>query len=368
MREIKSHTALRGIAALLVSYFHIDITVSENAKARNYTMLIENSYALVDLFFVLSGFIMAYVYWEKFISSINRKECADFFIARFSRIYPLHLATFILMVLLSIYSNGFSVLTYRLGDIIQNIFLIQAWGLTDQFFFNFPSWSVSVEFFAYLLFPLIMILIRLKYGALCLAIIAFSAYLFMLLILGTFHVEENLSLIRGIPSFILGILTFRIRAITSFLSDSLISILQISCSLTIILLMHFDTGLFIALTLFPILVLSLWEDRGILAKALSIRPLVYLGALSYSIYLLHVPIRNCMYHIFPKLDLELSHTKEDVLFIVGTLGITLICSALTFHLFEKPSRDGIKKIFYKVRQPSHKAKAAAGVEPTTPIH
>lgn len=328
----------------MVAYFHIDLGVSEGAKSRNYTMLVENSYALVDLFFVLSGFIMAYVYWNAFSKIIRREACVNYFIARFSRIYPLHIATLIFMISLFIYSRGFSALAREVDNIIQNIFLIHAWGLSDQFVFNFPSWSVSVELFAYLLFPVIIVLARRRSGTLFLCAVVLALYLFMFFYLGTFHVDERLALVRGIPSFIVGILVFRVKALTQALGNTLISMLQVVCLFVIVLLLHFDQSLFFVLALFPLLVLILWEDRGILAKILSGKPIVYLGSLSYSIYLLHVPIRNSLHYAFPKIGLNATQTQEDMIFVTTAILLTIACSVLAYHFFEKPSRDGLKKI------------------------
>ena len=132
----------------MVAYFHIDLGVSTAARANNHTMLVENNYVLVDLFFVLSGFIMAYVYWEKFSRSLTYLDYRRYFIARISRVYPLHIVTLLFMLLVGLYSKDDFKMLDNLNDFIQNILLIHAWGMSDRFMFNFPSWSVSVEFFA----------------------------------------------------------------------------------------------------------------------------------------------------------------------------------------------------------------------------
>jgi peptidoglycan/LPS O-acetylase OafA/YrhL len=89
-------------------------------------------------------------------------------------------------------------------------------------------------------------------------------------------------------------------------------------------------------------VVFLWEDRGLLAKLLSGKKVVYLGALSYSIYLLHIPIRNSMHYVFPKLNLSVSETLESQLFVFTSLALTIVLSSFTYHCFEKPCRDKLK--------------------------
>lgn len=344
MREIKSHTSLRGIAAILVAYYHVDIVASEELKARNITMLVENSFAFVDLFFILSGFIMLYVYSYFITSSPKKNDYINFYISRFSRIYPLHLATLIFMVCLFIYANGYDRLINISIIILENLFLVHSWGMSDKFIFNFPSWSVSVELFAYILFPLFAFFMRLKNGIIFLYLLAISLYLYMFIFLSTFHVEEHQSLVRGVPSFILGMLIFQLKEYTSSIKTMVLSAIQLLTLGSILLVMHYNFNEFALLVLFPILVLLLWEDRGVLANLLSHKLLVYLGVLSYSIYLLHIPVRNSMFYVIPKLEIGSSEQENSILLIILTLLATLILSIFTYNLFEKPARNTLNSL------------------------
>ena len=82
-------TPLRGIAALLVAIFHFEeiggIFINPST-----TMLIGKSYLMVDLFFIMSGFVMLHVYGDSFMKRLEWKVFFQFMKARFARLYPLH--------------------------------------------------------------------------------------------------------------------------------------------------------------------------------------------------------------------------------------------------------------------------------------
>jgi len=92
-------TPLRGMAAILVAIFHFEMAIARFVPAAR-TMFFEKSYLMVDLFFVLSGFIMLHVYGDSFHQTLRKDSVRHFFVARFARTYPLHLFTLLLLVLI----------------------------------------------------------------------------------------------------------------------------------------------------------------------------------------------------------------------------------------------------------------------------
>ncbi|WP_298350097.1 acyltransferase [Runella sp.] len=95
-------TPLRGIAALLTVMFHVDLMLGGGNVLLKFkdSFLINRMYLMVDFFFVLSGFIMCHVYANRFITSVSKNEFKHFTIARFARVYPLHLFTLLYCILL----------------------------------------------------------------------------------------------------------------------------------------------------------------------------------------------------------------------------------------------------------------------------
>src|SRR6476646_10101802 len=86
-------TPLRGIAALLTVIFHINIFLGWEMMPPGGSPLLSHMYLMVDFFFILSGFIMCHVYGNRFLKDVRATEFKKFTIARFSRVYPLHLFT-----------------------------------------------------------------------------------------------------------------------------------------------------------------------------------------------------------------------------------------------------------------------------------
>lgn len=157
----------RFVAALGVFIFHLKIIDSGIAPVWN------GSYGLfVDMFFILSGFVISYSYPS---DARGLKAYARFMIRRIARIYPLHLLTLLVFVLLIGFGLDRSARSTPL-DFLYNLVLLQAWGVTDHLSFNSPSWSISAEFFCYLIFPLLMLLAR-KVHPLVLAAIVAALYL-----------------------------------------------------------------------------------------------------------------------------------------------------------------------------------------------
>src|SRR6476620_1065253 len=176
--EIRSHTGLRGIAALLVVGYHQQFV--PGFKFGFEPHIFTRSYLMVDLFFILSGFIMCYVYGAQ-------PNARQFWHARFARIYPLHLFC---LAYLTLFTLGTTLLLTKtghdpqpfgpLGDWIRQLLLLNAWHHQANAW-NVPSWSISAEAFAYLLFPAITV-IRLRHAFACnlaLLVSAIAFYIFV---------------------------------------------------------------------------------------------------------------------------------------------------------------------------------------------
>ncbi len=162
--QLPSLTSLRGLAALWVVLYHFSVQCFPNLDATPYTHIIHKGYLAVDLFFMLSGFVMTHVYHRAFSESVTR-HYRGFFVARIARIYPLHVLILLLFVATAVASQ-WTTGTATIGSIrdiplqgsesvsalVANLFMLQ--GLdAGKLSWNYPAWSISVEFMAYLLFP-----------------------------------------------------------------------------------------------------------------------------------------------------------------------------------------------------------------------
>ena len=155
--------ALRGIAALVIVLFHIDL-YSHLFSSHLESSLLGRSYLMVDLFFALSGFIMCHVYRTWFEYSIESSQIKRFIYARFARIYPLHFLSLLYLVALMIgrfYADPTAwdpqhSVWYSPMVIPLHLLLLQGMNTTPFLSWNDPSWSISTEWWMYLLFPFLV--------------------------------------------------------------------------------------------------------------------------------------------------------------------------------------------------------------------
>ena len=223
-RQLPSLTPLRGIAALWVVLYHYCGTAQffPNLDITPHSYLISKGYLAVDMFFVLSGFVMAHVYRRAFSEGVG-EHYRGFLVARIARLYPLHvfiLSLFVVTATASQFLTGLATGWFESipltgprswGAIIANIFMLQ--GLAaGQLSWNYPAWSISVEFIAYLAFPLALPAIarapkavRLVIAALLFAVLAWLVALTK----GDLDQWDGpITLMRCMPEFLLGTLLY----------------------------------------------------------------------------------------------------------------------------------------------------------------
>lgn len=154
-RQLPTLTGLRGIAALAVLFYHIRTSMGGFAPD-SVIALLGQGYLAVDLFFVLSGFVLWWTYGAAFRDQ-GRAATLPFIIRRFARIFPLHLAIMLAMIAFAgVLALSGRPLTpqYPLAELPAHVMLVQNWGLSDRLAWNDPAWSISAEWAAYLLLAL----------------------------------------------------------------------------------------------------------------------------------------------------------------------------------------------------------------------
>jgi peptidoglycan/LPS O-acetylase OafA/YrhL len=325
----------RGIAAFLVVVFHY-------SQIRNLT---GSFYLAVDFFFILSGFIMAKIYYGK-IS--NRKLFAKFLILRLGRIYPLHLFWFFIYLISFLITQKGQLNSDQIDSILPTISLLNSAHLIDKpTSFNLPSWSISAEWISYLLFGLHMLCFsHIQKGIntiFCLLIILFSYF-------AVFSLHPQLGLdvtfeagfLRGIGGFYFGILGFLITQ--KFQIN--IKILKWFFLLMVIFLFlnnprTYTDYLFPPLALFLVIGLSGYEAQ----KSFLSNPfLVWVGTVSYSVYLGHGFIGGLTHRIYTNiLHLPYNGYHSYILFSLKII-LCYIVAHLTYKLIERPFRQKTRSL------------------------
>lgn len=160
MPELLPLTAIRGLAAWWVVLFHLRHLLVPSAPAWVIGALAHGNLA-VDLFFILSGFVMALNYGDR-VGGGGWRGYGDFLFRRFARIYPLHLLIllgFAMYALAAVRFGGATLETQDWGYFGASVLLVQNWGFYGATDWNVPAWSISTEAFAYLLFPALLALL-----------------------------------------------------------------------------------------------------------------------------------------------------------------------------------------------------------------
>ena len=360
-------TPLRGLAAILVAVFHFEMTAGRFVPASN-TLFFEKSYLMVDLFFVLSGFIMLHVYGRAFNGAFRQGNLRQFLVARFARTYPLHLFTLLLLVVIVRYVTDWGnppIVLEQPRDILPNVFLLQSFGVCRIYNWNIPSWSISAEWGAYLVFPFLALWIsrQRKAASILLSIGVIAAWCSIMFLLPrknplnpTIPVPHNLNTtfdygwLRGIAGFTAGMMVYQlyrwsgVNRIMGSDAASVIILLLVAGGL------HFAINDAVIVALFAALVLNFSLNNGVLHRVCNNRLLQYLGDISYSIYLMQIFLQEPFSHgiRLPGVTGN-ARGKYYVEFWPG-LGFCLIyllllvgIATITYYIIERPCRKRINE-------------------------
>lgn len=285
--------SFRGLCALAVVLHHFHATHSLGELA-----FFRQANYLVNFFFVLSGFVLCHIYADRLNSSVQFKR---FVIARICRLYPLHLATLLAALLLEVAKLtlekngvGFSVASFSgaraPSEILPNLLLLQSWwpGF-DQMSFNFPSWSISVEFYLYLLFAVIVATLPTLWRQ---AFVALAAWGLLALYFQSTLLAEGAWV--GICCFFSGAMTYRLyhRFKDQPVNRRWATAIE-AAGLAIVVLAVTWSGRSqnISLSLLFCAVIGVFAfEAGAISTLLRTRLFKWAGTLSFSIYMTHTLI------------------------------------------------------------------------------
>lgn len=343
---------MRGIAALMVLFYHVQYGADYHLPFEQATALFQRGYLMVDLFFILSGFIISHVNRADRGVAYDRKEARDFLLRRLARIYPLLLFTLVALLAFRIMAQMLDVGSamvpwdrHSILNLVAQLLLLNAW-LPFGGGWNTPSWSISAEMFTYLLFPPIVSL-NCRMPMLNRALLLFAATLFYALVAvdsGSLDIIAGIAPFRCLAGFSVGMLIFYGRERIAALPPTMLATLQIVAGVASILLLAVSSNDVLIILPFALLVASCWTDCGPVGRALGCAlgcaPLLWLGDRSYSIYLNHLFIRSIFIvpwsymtrHI--ALDPAIARTA----YLIGYTAIVLLVSHFTFRLIEIPAR------------------------------
>ncbi|MCB2065300.1 MAG: acyltransferase [Erythrobacter sp.] len=353
--QLPALTGLRGLAAWWVVFYHARLSLTQWMPGAAEAVA-SKGYLAVDLFFMLSGFVM----WLNYGPRLREQGLAGapgFWWRRFARIWPLHAAVLAGMVMfaLLLLATGRDMANYPLAELPLHVLLVQNWGFTPDLSWNHPAWSISTEVGAYLLFPTMVVALR--WERLRPATLVAMGIALVLCLHGVFALARadslgdqitRLGLFRCVLQFTVGMVLANLWLAWQG-KRAVLPCYALALALFGALLATPAPETLLVPLLFAALLLALALDRGPLARLLASRPLVWLGDASYATYLIHFPLLIVVKLLAVGDDLQLS----PVVFALYLLALLALSGAL-YRWLEKPAQTWLNR-----RQPRRRDPAAA---------
>ncbi|MFZ4930750.1 acyltransferase family protein [Chryseobacterium sp. Mn2064] len=343
--KIGQITFTRFVAAMaiVVSHFNKDLFLYKIDYISN---LFLRANVGVSYFFILSGFIMIIAYHKK-----DKIDYFEFYKNRFARIYPLYIVGLLLYFMTRFEMfDWYKIFLYGLG--------IQTWIPGEAMILNFPGWSISVEFLFYLLFPLLYNYFYSRENK--------AIWIVTIMIWLITQVFSNLYPVYGayegphtksheflyyfplwhLNEFLIGNLAglFFVKNFKPKNYDVHVVLIFLLILLSLIFVpLFYHNGLMALLFVPAILLIS--SNNGKITKLFSMKPLEYLGEISYAVYITHIPV---LYLLREFLKWQGYQFSIDLVFAIYIVGM-LISSAVFYQCIEKPMRNILRKISFVKR-------------------
>ena len=302
--QIDSLTGVRFVASAWVVMFHIQL-FNEGAFGP-FEPLARQGDLGVDLFFALSGFVLAHNYLTRLGPDAQSAEVVTFLWARLARIWPLYMVAVLLggwlMFSREVLWGTDPKVPLTLEKLVQQTFLVQQWTEPDvHTSWAGPAWSLSAEWLAYLCFPALAMFawrLRQRHGrrtALWASALVLVPILCWVVIAGmqtapfqwlgrlAAMFASGVLLAAGLPAA-----TNRLRRAGTLLTPVFVGGIVALCYVAESVGAHWVGALSAAL--FPALIASLVYGEGRIHRFLSTRTLLLGGGVSYALYLVHVPL------------------------------------------------------------------------------
>lgn len=378
MGFIRQLTGVRFFAALWVMLYHYQPALATAGVLVPVLHEVLRVGSLgVDLFFILSGFILSYTYLHKLGPKLKAKTAGNFLYLRLARIYPVHFVMLNVAGLVVIASGlvGVQVEKSWLNplDYLKQLLLIQEWGPDPQRGWNFVAWSLSMEWLAYLLMPFIaLVLWRLRdrlpgWGLAVAAFLSLTPLLALAFIqteeLGPFFTGNWASTFRILTEFVCG--GFVYLVVRRLTDDGPSRVVQRYARILSWAVPVFIVGLSIVLGHIPglqwdgeqfvneapkyyvciIPFLALWIgalalSTGGPATFLSHKKIVLGGFISYSLYMVH----DVWYTVWRE-GMSKAGIDGGPLYLLGTvflIGFAIVLAWLMWRIVEEPSREWLR--------------------------
>jgi peptidoglycan/LPS O-acetylase OafA/YrhL len=339
-KKLDSLTGLRGVLAGMVVFIHAILPVIDKNLDSQRTILTGFGHFGVSGFFILSGFILFHTY-------NNRKwNTRSFYLNRFARIYPLYIFSILISLPIDWVSPALNS-EHKASSLLLTLFSLQSWFTFSWGRFNAPSWTISVEAFFYVMFPMCFFLKK--------KISRYSFYLFFLgVLIFTIYNWKNCG--HRLPAnrlaeFVLGM------CLVDVVHSKFLPTRGVSWISTILI----ATGLFghhlLGLSQYEYCWMPIFAATVIccLAKAdlsgnsvWGNKQWILAGEISFGLYLLHAPIQRYTrqaYKFISGGELLAADNWVKVTYVIATSIISVIMAYYVWKWIEVPARSYLRKRF-----------------------
>ena len=364
VRQINSLTPMRGVAAIWVMLFHIDVSLFYRGFGsllpRDQTGLFSKGYLWVDFFFLLSGFVIAHVYSQQLNSALRKAAIKNYLWARFSRLYPLHIFTLgVLVIFTQLIEHWYPAVVdgswttyFAWSALPSNLMLTQAMNQHTYLSWNMVSWSIAAEWWTYVIsIPSIIFLIgRTKKFTLVYAMLFFALLVGLVFSLPekNLDITFNYGFFRCLFEFNIGLALYQLflrDTIKQFLAQDYVAVTLV---LIIAAVFHTHGPDLLVVPFFGLLILALAYNRTKVEALLNKSLFQYLGKISYSIYMTHCLWFMVFWFALPQLKLigvvEFS-TVEKIFYAFAFVGLTLISSHFSYYYIELKCQRKLLALF-----------------------
>jgi peptidoglycan/LPS O-acetylase OafA/YrhL len=354
--HLRALTSLRFLAALLVVGFHVGADLWSQAP-RWIANFFSNGYEAVSFFFVLSGFVLTYAYGQASLSKASPNSPRSFWKARIARIYPAYVLALVIAFPAFFYSWTVSKMI-SWTDFVSGLVLVptlcQSWWPPSAMAWNMPAWSLSVEAFFYLVFPVLIRLFAVFKPMRLLALTLFAVILsssFRSWMATSADISWGYRTHRHfidyfplwfLPHFVFGMALSKCFMVGHPLILNISKLIGLIAVLLIVFIFCARSNLptwmvsdAVLVPLFGVVIFRAAHATGSVGSILSWNPLVQLGESSYALYILHVPLAFWFQWICLRFGVQLFNHWIGLLAFTT---ISVLISHVVYVLYERPAR------------------------------
>jgi peptidoglycan/LPS O-acetylase OafA/YrhL len=360
--SIAALTGLRGYAALWVLVSHVSFTDSLSvtiAKRLDWKLangVLRHEYLAVDLFFMLSGFVLTHAHARELDARVDRSSYVRFLLLRLARVYPLHIVALGVTLLLHLFVTPNLLPASNPGCFALHMVMMASWGFCTGVSWNAPAWSLSSEWLGYLVLPLVLICtaglkrVRAQLAVVGTLVVLFVALFFSYLCFGEFQFETDYSNGAGasgrvLIGVILGSVLRRLYDQPSVRRFPWTLVFWLALPVAVAFMsdrsgQRLDNNPWAYLAVM-LLTFAAACGRPSALLPLTSRVAIYLGEISYAIYIFHFPVLLALGRFLrPWLEAIASQESPAGAQLVALAAALVVIgvAALAHHTIEEPLR------------------------------